>query len=56
MIADEIQTFKNRYYPTKIILEDKLRKNSKTEMVIKKIDFDIPIPEETFSERRLMKK
>lgn len=56
MTADEIQTFKNRYYPTKITLEDKLRKNSKTEMVIKKIDFDIPIPEETFSERRLMKK
>jgi hypothetical protein len=25
-------------------------------MVIKKIDFDIAIPEETFSERRLMKK
>jgi outer membrane lipoprotein-sorting protein len=56
MTADEIQTFKNRHYPTKITLEDKLRKNSKTEMVIKKIDFDISIPDETFSERRLMKK
>jgi outer membrane lipoprotein-sorting protein len=56
MIADEIQTFKDRYYPTIVTLEDKLRKNSKTEMVIKKIDFDIPIPEGTFSERQLMKK
>ena len=56
MTADEIRTFKNRYYPTKITLEDRLRKNSSTEMVIKKIDFDITIPEETFSERQLMKK
>ena len=56
MTVDDIQALKNRYYPTKVTLEDKLRKNSKTEMVIKKIDFDIPIPEETFSERQLMKK
>lgn len=34
----------------------RLKKNSSTQMVIKKIDFDIVIPEETFSERRLMKK
>lgn len=56
LTVEGIKTLKNRYYPTKVIMEDKLRKNSKTEMVIKKIDFDIAIPAETFSERRLMKK
>jgi len=56
MTADEIKTFENRTYPTRITLEDKLRKNSKTQMVVKKIEFDIPIPEETFSERRLLKR
>ncbi|MCP4149603.1 MAG: outer membrane lipoprotein-sorting protein [bacterium] len=52
----EIKTYKDRFYPTKITLVDKLRKNSKTEMIVKKIDFNIDIPDETFSERRLMKK
>lgn len=56
LTVDEIQSFKNRYYPVKITMADMLRKNSKTEMVMKKIDFDIAIPPGTFSERRLMKK
>jgi outer membrane lipoprotein-sorting protein len=56
MTADEIKTIGNRTYPTKLTLEDKLRNNSKTEMVLTKIEFDIAIPEETFSERQLMKK
>ncbi len=54
--AESIKIFKKRYYPTKVTMEDKLRKDSRTEMVIKKIDFDILIPAETFSERWLMKK
>jgi outer membrane lipoprotein-sorting protein len=56
MTADEIKTIGNRTYPTKLTLEDKLRNNSKTEMILTKIEFDIAIPEETFSERQLMKK
>ena len=56
MTVDEIRSYKNRYYPMKLIMEDKLRQGSKTEMVIKKIEFDIVIPPGTFSERRLMKK
>jgi hypothetical protein len=35
---------------------DKLRGDSGTVMTIKKIDFDIPIPDEMFSERELLKK
>jgi outer membrane lipoprotein-sorting protein len=56
MSVDDIKSFKNRYYPARVILEDKLRQNSKTEMVIKKIEFDIEIDPEIFSERQLMKK
>ncbi|MEN8222375.1 MAG: outer membrane lipoprotein-sorting protein [Acidobacteriota bacterium] len=51
----DIKFFRNRHYPVEIIMEDKLRKNSSTRMIIKKIDFDITIPDETFSERMLMK-
>lgn len=56
MTVNEIKSYKNRFYPVKVTLEDKLRKNSKTEMIIKKIDFDISIPRETFSERNLLKR
>ena len=56
MSTDRVQSLNNRHYPTRIILEDKLRKNSKTEMIITRIDFDITIPADTFSERNLQKK
>lgn len=56
LTVDEIKSLKNRYYPTKITMEDKLRKNSSTQMILKKIDFDITIPPDTFTERRLMMK
>lgn len=53
--AEGIRSFKKRYYPTVIIMEDKLRQNSSTRMEIKKIEFDINIPESTFMERNLLK-
>ncbi|MEN8154901.1 MAG: outer membrane lipoprotein-sorting protein [Acidobacteriota bacterium] len=53
--VEDIKFFKNRYYPTTVILEDKLRKNSSTRMELKKIEFDIKIPESTFMERNLLK-
>ena len=56
MTAGDIQSFENRHYPTRVTMEDKLRKNSKTEMVIKTIQFDAPIPEGTFTERNLMRR
>jgi outer membrane lipoprotein-sorting protein len=56
MTAGNIQSFKNRYYPTRVTMEDKLRKNSKTEMMIKTIQFDAPIPKGTFTERNLMRR
>jgi outer membrane lipoprotein-sorting protein len=56
MTAGDIQSFRNRHYPTRVTMEDKLRKDSKTEMVIKDIQFDAPIPEGTFTERNLMRR
>lgn len=53
--AEGIRSFKKRFYPTIIIMEDKLRQNSSTRMEIKKIEFDIDIPESTFMERNLLK-
>jgi len=50
-----IKLFQNRYYPVEMIMEDKLRKNSSTRILIKKIEFNLDIPSETFSERMLMK-
>jgi len=56
LTVEDIKSFKNRYYPTKVTMEDKLRKNSKTEMIIKTIEFDIQIPQGTFTERNLMRR
>jgi outer membrane lipoprotein-sorting protein len=56
LTVEDIKSFKNRHYPTKVTMEDKLRKNSKTEMIIKHIEFDIIIPQETFTERNLMRR
>jgi len=53
---DEIKKYGNRFYPLKMTMEDKLRKNSKTIMVFKSIKFDINIPAEIFTERSLLKK
>lgn len=56
LTAENIESFKKRYYPTKVTMEDKLRENSKTEMLITKITFDVPIPASTFTERNLMRR
>ena len=56
LTVKDIRSFKNRIYPTRVIMEDKLRKDSKTEMIVKKIDFDIDIPKGHFTERNLLRK
>ena len=54
--VEEVKAFGDRVYPTVVTLENKLRKDSQTQMVLKKVEFDIAIPGEIFSERQLMKK
>ncbi len=55
-IVKKIEVFNKRHYPTIIIMEDKLRKNSSTTMVLKKINFDIDLPANIFSDRNLQKR
>ncbi|MFH2107519.1 MAG: outer membrane lipoprotein-sorting protein [Chrysiogenia bacterium] len=56
LTVNDVESIDERYYPVKITMEDKLRNTSKTEMIVRKIDFDITIPEAMFSERQLLKK
>jgi len=56
MTTQNIQKIGGRYYPTKLTMEDMIRKNSKTELIIENIQFDIKIPKSTFTRRNLEKK
>lgn len=56
MLVTAIKEYQNRVYPVRIIMTDKLRQHSQTEMIITKIEFDVAIADELFSERQLMKK
>jgi outer membrane lipoprotein-sorting protein len=50
---EKVEQFGDRYYPTIIIMEDKLRKNSNTRFIIDKIQFNVAIPPGTFTRQRL---
>jgi len=56
MSVQKIERFSSRYYPTHISMEDKLRKDSKTEFIMEDIQFDVQIPPSTFTRRNLEKK
>ena len=51
--TEKVEQFGERYYPTVIVMEDKLRKNSNTRFIIDKIQFDVAIPAGTFTRQRL---
>ncbi len=53
MTANTIERVQDRYYPVHVEMRDQLRKNSYTEFVITKIEFDTDIPESIFSLRNL---
>jgi len=62
MTLGDVQVFRPRrgrgpvrYYPTYIAMKNLLRKDSLTEMVITKAEFDVKIPEDTFTQRNLKK-
>ncbi|TCL76400.1 MucB/RseB-like sigma(E) regulatory protein [Hydrogenispora ethanolica] len=50
---EKVEQFENRYYPTVVVMADKLRKNSSTRFVIEKIQFNVPIPAGTFTRQHL---
>lgn len=49
----DIQFYKGRAYPTKSIVSDKLKKDTKTIAIIEEAGFDIPIPDTYFTRRYL---
>jgi len=49
----EVKRFGERWFPTKSKVEDKLRKGNGTIFELKDIQFDIKLPEDMFSLRRL---
>ncbi len=51
--SEKVEQFGSRYYPTIVVMEDKIRKNSNTRMIIDKIQFDMDIPAGTFTRQRL---
>ena len=53
--TETIEKFGDRFYPTKSVLKNLLRKDSRTEFIITKAQFDIKIPAGTFTQRNLTK-
>jgi len=49
----EIEEIEGRWYPVRSIMENKLRKNTSTEFVIDKIEFNPELPENIFTLERL---
>ena len=53
---DDIKKIQGRWFPTKFIFKDELKRNSKgTEWIIENIQFDVDIPETQFSKALLRK-
>jgi len=53
MTVLKVEKYGDRFYPTHVVMENKLRKDTKTEMVTSDIKFNVAIPEELFSIRNL---
>ncbi len=56
LTVDEVRLIQGRFYPVKFTMQDKLRTNTKTEIILKEIQFDRSFPEDTFTERNLLRK
>ncbi len=56
LTAQNIERFEDRYYPTHVTMEDKLRKNSRTEVIMEDVKFNVRIPDSVFTRRNLEKK
>ena len=55
MTLGNVNQFRGRYYPMYIAMRNLLRKDSLTEMIISKAEFDVKIPKDTFTQRNLKK-
>jgi outer membrane lipoprotein-sorting protein len=51
----EIQQYDDRYFATKVIMRDKVMKDTSTTFEMEDIDFDADIPDNNYSRRRLQR-
>jgi negative regulator of sigma E activity len=49
----EVKEIDSRWYPTHVIMENKLRQNTSTEFIVKEIEFNAEIDEDMFTLERL---
>ncbi|MFW5782642.1 MAG: outer membrane lipoprotein-sorting protein [Candidatus Muiribacteriaceae bacterium] len=56
MRCEDFRDLNGRFYPHKIIMEDKLKNNSFTEVIVKNVRLDVSIPDRVFSLRNLERK
>lgn len=49
----EVEKIEDRWYPVRMIMENKLRKNTSTEFIVNKIEFNPELPENIFTLERL---
>jgi hypothetical protein len=53
--ATAVKRIGDRWYATEATMENKLKKGSKTRLIIDEIEFDVNIPQATFSRQALGK-
>jgi len=49
MVVTKVEQRQGRWYPMASYMEDKLRKDTRTEFIVDKIEFNPQIPEGTFT-------
>ncbi len=50
---EDVEQFEDRKFPTRLIMEDKLKEGSRTEIILDQLKFKIPEPEGIFDRRNL---
>ena len=50
---EDVQQFEDRNFPTRLVMEDKLKEGSRTEIILDELKFKIPEPEGIFDRRNL---
>jgi len=53
IVMEKVEKYGDRYFATKVTMINKLTKNTSTTFEMEELDFDVDIPDGTFSKRRL---
>lgn len=55
MTTEEVLPYGGRYYPSRFVMQDKLKQGTKSVFELKNVKFDSDLPDATFSRRNLMR-